>query len=72
MDDLAGKVADKLAAKRTRGSLTHEDVREIKDFLATKKNAIKIMLWIFGATAVWALKDLYVFFRDNIKIFWGP
>jgi hypothetical protein len=70
IERLAGLVAKRLA-EHTRASsscaLTGEEQVAVKELIRTKKNAVRIFLYIFGALTLWAIKDIYIYVVHSIS-----
>jgi len=68
LEEISNRVASKIQNGRTgRSALSQEDIVAIKTFINTKKSAVKIVLYIAGVMAIWALKDIYIYFSELIK-----
>jgi len=71
MEDLAERVAGKMAEKRKdredHTRLTPEETVVIQQILATKKRAVQIFFLVFTAALLWALKDIYGLVKGVLK-----
>ncbi len=69
MEELAFRVAEKVHDhERPCCGLSDEECGSVKELLKTKRNAIKVFIYIFGAIALYVLKDLYLFVAGNLTI----
>lgn len=70
IERLAELVAERLG-ERTRSSsdcaLTSEEQIAVKELIRTKKNAVRLFLYIFGALTLWAIKDIYIYIASSIS-----
>ena len=67
-EELARLVADRVAEREQGCAIfTEEEVFSVRELLKTKKNAIKIFLFIFGAVALYAIRDIYVFIVSHFS-----
>lgn len=77
MEDLAERVAAKMVAKRNprepEVKLTNEEKQAVKHMFGTGKWAVRIVLWMFAATVLWILKDVYLYLKAHINLsaFWS-
>ena len=67
LEEISNRVAGKLKSHRSRAALTPEDITAIKAFINTKKSAVKIVLYIAGVMAIWALKDIYMYIVETVR-----
>ncbi len=74
MDDEIERLAELVSERlreRTRASsdcaLTGEEQIAVKELLRTKKNAVRVFLYIFGAVTLWAIKDIYIYIVSSIS-----
>ncbi len=70
IERLAELVADKLEVSARASSdcaLTSEEQVAVKELLRTKKNAVRLFLYIFGALTLWAIKDIYIYVVSSIS-----
>ncbi|MBE9532011.1 MAG: hypothetical protein IME98_04325 [Proteobacteria bacterium] len=73
-DDEVEKIAE-LVAVRLEGAqrptsecaLTSEEQVAVKELIRTKKNAVRLFLYIFGALTLWAIKDIYIYIVSSIS-----
>ena len=72
LEDIACRLEKKLVAQRGKGEvdtrLTPEESLAVKRLLATKNGAVRMFLYIFGALAIWALKDIYIHVKSIVLI----
>jgi hypothetical protein len=70
IERVAELVAEKLAEDRRAASdcaLTSEEQVAVKELIRTKKNAVRLFLYIFGALTLWAIKDIYIYIVSSIS-----
>ena len=69
LEKLAVLVATKLTVVKEASdcALTSEEQTAVKELLRTKKNAVRLFLYIFGALTLWAVKDVYVYIVSSIS-----
>ena len=66
LERLSGLVAEKVK-KDSCCPLTMEETIAVKELLRTKKNAVRLFLYIFGALTLWAIKDIYIYIASSIS-----
>lgn len=66
MDHLADLLAERLESRCSVCTLSYEEQDEIRGLLRTKKNSVRVFLWLMGALAVWILKDAYVWVASHL------
>ena len=72
LEKISDKVVEKLKIGRTgRGALSSEDIAALKTIAHVNKTAVKIILYVAGVMAIWALKDIYLYAVDLLKFKWG-
>ena len=47
-------------------ALTPEEQTAVKEILRTKKNAVRVFLYVLGAIALWILKDIYFYISGHL------
>ena len=70
LEKLAGLVTERLNERQRSSSdcaLTGEEQIAVKELLRTKKNAVRLFLYIFGALTLWAIKDIYIYIVSTIS-----
>jgi hypothetical protein len=70
IERLAELVAQKLEVDTRASSdcaLTSEEQIAVKELIRTKKNAVRLFLYIFGALTIWAIKDIYIYIVSSIS-----
>jgi hypothetical protein len=65
--ELARLVAEELGFHTECCTLTEEEQHSIKELLQTKKNAVRVFFYIFGALVLYAMKDIYSFVIGNLS-----
>ncbi len=62
IEELAGLLAEKME-ERHEGccSLNNEELEAVRELLKTRRYAVKVFLFIFGAMALYAIKDIYLY-----------
>lgn len=68
IEKIAGALADKLIERQNSCRLSPEEQQAVIDIIKTKKSAVKIFLWIWGALVLWILKDAYVYVISHLTI----
>ncbi|HHL40887.1 MAG TPA: hypothetical protein ENJ37_10310 [Deltaproteobacteria bacterium] len=73
MEELAERVADIVESRLDERDppcqcLTEEEIVAVRGLLQTRKNAVRAILWIFGALVVWILKDIYTYVMNHLAI----
>ncbi len=67
LDSLAEKVACKVKGEKTTCDLSIEERQAVRELIATKKNAVRAVFWLFGAFVLWVLKDLYIYIVGHMN-----
>ncbi len=68
IEELAERVALKVNAhERPCCALSEEECGSVRELLKTKRNAVKVFIYIFGAIALYALKDIYLFVAGHLS-----
>lgn len=63
---LADLIVEKMKGSPHFCTLTKEQQDAVVDIINTKKKAVKVTLWLFGALIIWILKDVYFYVKEHI------
>lgn len=78
VNELAALIADILDERLSRKgcpsclegerdcALSPEEQSAVKEILRTKKNAVRVFLYVLGAIALWVLKDIYFYISEHL------
>ncbi len=67
LEKLAERIALQMDDNHCCCVLNEEEQAGVKEFLRTKKSAIKALIYIFAALTVYAMKDLWTYFVSHLS-----
>ena len=67
LNKLAELIAEELQKRQTICHLSEEEQQAVKDMIKTKKNAVKVFLWVVAALCIWILKDVYAYIISHFS-----
>ncbi len=67
LDRLAEIIVKKFTDQRRFCPLDNEEQQAVKDLIRTKRNAVRVFLWLCGAFVIWVLKDVYNYIMGHLS-----